>query len=584
MKKVLITLVLISVAAIAAGGLKDVATRLRGDNYVDKLTDFSIDSDTRESYIDSLLKMFPDRPDVFLSERAYGYLKAGRFPKALELYRIIASREDTPQSRYLDALYWEAWCLQAMGRYAETLDTTLKIMSADKVDSLDYYNTESCFIASGVYSNLNNTKMAHHWLDEAARMVATLKCDEAHRNNAAYRVHIERAGVYVHERKATEALNEYRLAEQYHPDPYTMSLLMLDKAEMSEQLGHNEIAEDYLRRFIKLTPDNDLNRAYAISNLALLLVRSGRWNEGMMMARENIPYMQLRGIDGVRRMLYSIIAEGADSISDFETAYKALRRSVEIGDSIENEYGNVIARDAARNFENGVISMKAEKTHRAERRRLMIVTAALLLIVIGLVFTLRKLSAARRHARQARSEAFAANTELIDKNAALEKTIHEQESLHREIVSLTMHLAETGGVVDELRSLVADRDRRPADLVTEIRQLLKTKLTTVDCWEAFNLHFTRVHPTFMTTLCQRHPGLTPGELRMCAFIIMNLSAKDTARMLNRSPRSVESMKYRLHKKLGLGPGESHRGPSAHPPDRLRHPKRIADDSSSVGRI
>ena len=47
------------------------------------------------------------------------------------------------------------------------------------------------------------------------------------------------------------------------------------------------------------------------------------------------------------------------------------------------------------------------------------------------------------------------------------------------------------------------------------------------------------------------PELTPGDLRLAAYLKMNLSSKEIAPLLNISVRGVENKRYRLRKKLGL---------------------------------
>ncbi|MDR0938568.1 MAG: transcriptional regulator [Mediterranea sp.] len=65
--------------------------------------------------------------------------------------------------------------------------------------------------------------------------------------------------------------------------------------------------------------------------------------------------------------------------------------------------------------------------------------------------------------------------------------------------------------------------------------------------EQFNI----VHNDFMTHLQERHPSLSFNERMICAYLKMNLSTKDIAPLLNISVRGVETMRYRIRKKLGL---------------------------------
>ena len=61
---------------------------------------------------------------------------------------------------------------------------------------------------------------------------------------------------------------------------------------------------------------------------------------------------------------------------------------------------------------------------------------------------------------------------------------------------------------------------------------------------------------FFTNLKERYPDLTPGDLRLCALLRLNMPTKDMARMQNLSVRGVEAARYRLRKKLNLPEGQS----------------------------
>lgn len=58
---------------------------------------------------------------------------------------------------------------------------------------------------------------------------------------------------------------------------------------------------------------------------------------------------------------------------------------------------------------------------------------------------------------------------------------------------------------------------------------------------------------FLASLVADHPDLTANELNFCSLLRLNLSQKETADLLSISVGAVEKRRYRLRKKLGLGP-------------------------------
>lgn len=72
-----------------------------------------------------------------------------------------------------------------------------------------------------------------------------------------------------------------------------------------------------------------------------------------------------------------------------------------------------------------------------------------------------------------------------------------------------------------------------------------------DEWEVFEHNFNQVHEEFFKKLKTKHPVLTHKDLKICAYIKMNLSTKEIAPLMNISTRGVETHRYRLKRKLDL---------------------------------
>lgn len=80
---------------------------------------------------------------------------------------------------------------------------------------------------------------------------------------------------------------------------------------------------------------------------------------------------------------------------------------------------------------------------------------------------------------------------------------------------------------------------------------LDNSIVLKDEWEVFENNFSQVHDEFFEILKRKHQALTPKDLKICAYIKMNLSSKEIAPLMNISVRGVETHRYRLKKKLDL---------------------------------
>lgn len=90
----------------------------------------------------------------------------------------------------------------------------------------------------------------------------------------------------------------------------------------------------------------------------------------------------------------------------------------------------------------------------------------------------------------------------------------------------------------------------------KLLRMIDENQTAEDEWAVFQSNFDRIHERFFRKLKEQYPELTPGDLRLCALLRLNMPTKDMARMQNLTIRGVEAARYRLRKKLSLPEGQS----------------------------
>jgi len=129
---------------------------------------------------------------------------------------------------------------------------------------------------------------------------------------------------------------------------------------------------------------------------------------------------------------------------------------------------------------------------------------------------------------------------------------------NRELVTSIISKKQNDSFMELINeSLNEISDRKSIDDVKQSLQDLKRKITLkgqiTNNWEGFKIQFQKVHPEFFNLLLKVQSNLTQNELRMCAYIKMNMSTKEIANILNISDRSIQTSRYRLKKKLNLNP-------------------------------
>jgi DNA-binding CsgD family transcriptional regulator len=89
------------------------------------------------------------------------------------------------------------------------------------------------------------------------------------------------------------------------------------------------------------------------------------------------------------------------------------------------------------------------------------------------------------------------------------------------------------------------------NITDKLNRLIDSNISSDDDWKSFELHFDKAHQDFLRRLKSDFPDLTPSDLKLCAYLRMNLSSKEIVPLLNISLRGVEVRRYRLRKRLKM---------------------------------
>lgn len=137
-----------------------------------------------------------------------------------------------------------------------------------------------------------------------------------------------------------------------------------------------------------------------------------------------------------------------------------------------------------------------------------------------------------------------------------EKLGNEVEHKSKELANLTMAIIKKNEFLMNLKAIVEHQkeqlgSRYPDKYFNHITNKIDDNISNTDDWNLFETNFERAHEQFLQKLKDQFPDLTPKDLRLCAFLRMNLASKEIAPLMGISVRGVENHRYRLRKKMGL---------------------------------
>jgi DNA-binding CsgD family transcriptional regulator len=147
---------------------------------------------------------------------------------------------------------------------------------------------------------------------------------------------------------------------------------------------------------------------------------------------------------------------------------------------------------------------------------------------------------------------------IIHKQLLAEKEKNELQSeietKNRKLVAKTLQVINQNElenkIIPELKAIAKNSGQAIGEKLTHICNEIKFSHNH-SLWEEFEKSFTEVNKSFYTNLTKEYPNLSSNEMKLCAFIKLNMNTKDMASLLNISVRGIETARYRLRKKLGL---------------------------------
>ena len=155
------------------------------------------------------------------------------------------------------------------------------------------------------------------------------------------------------------------------------------------------------------------------------------------------------------------------------------------------------------------------------------------------------------------------------RNADLQENIHKTEKINvlekyrmqaeieaknKELTLLSLQVVNKNELLTDISETTSKLYK--ANLMNEIsfndlKKIIKENLNVDKDWEQFKSMFEKVNQDFFVKIKLIGPELSENELRLCAYLRINLANHEIARILNISPGTLKTNRYRIRKKLNL---------------------------------
>jgi tetratricopeptide (TPR) repeat protein len=265
---------------------------------------------------------------------------------------------------------------------------------------------------------------------------------------------------------------------------------------------------------------------------------------------ESIGYFKNALLEGQQQRYYRIIYSAAEILNHIYTekkdtinAYRYVMLEKFAGDSLfASQKQKLLSK-----LELQYIYEKKEFQRKLDQQRknnlMMVIIFSLVsgLIILGLLLSRFKLKS---------------KFVILEK----EKVESELNIKNRELTVNLISLIKKNEMLSGISNKLVELKRSAKSIeAKEIAGLISNELrsnTDDKMLNEFSTRFQEVHAGFYETLLQRFPDLTQNELKLCAFLRLNMSSKDISELTGQYPPSIDQARYRLRKKLGISNSET----------------------------
>lgn len=505
----------------------------------------NIDSSLR--YFNRAMELSMDRDDSYYRDKLYSglgelFFKNRNYRLALDYYfrllseidrKVAVSGDSLKQAANYASLYSQiGLCYFNMGNSDKSLvyfHHSLRKVEQNKPNATEeaYLERKMAMMVNIGSIYLDNKKFgeSRQWYEKALTINKKL-------NNRAYSsaLYNNLGIISMEQQQYTGAFNYYAKALEIRKalkDTAGMAQVLNNLGKVYYVVKDYGKAEEVLRRSLALTAGkgNIRNEMFASQFLSLALEGNGQYREALEM--------------------HKLFKQYYDSIINNENAADAAR--------LEVQYQYEKVRREQELQQQLVIAAK-------ERRAMiyLIIAGIMLFLVIIAALLIRN-----QRIRMRQAELATKALELESLNLGLEKHNLElrNENLEmelsfkkKELTTQVMYLLQKNELIaNAIKEIQALKEVPEKNQATALHNIIRDMKQSLDkgAWDEFEVRFQQVHQEFYDTLHSLHPDLTPNEVKLCAFLRLNMTTKDISAITYQTTKSIQVARTRLRRKIGM---------------------------------
>ena len=340
------------------------------------------------------------------------------------------------------------------------------------------------------------------------------------------------------------ALCYFDTAYNYCHSPIEKATILNYQAQTQFALGRYEEAVlvcDSVLRFLGTT-DSEI-RPKTLILKGVLLSELNKNDLALRYIDEGIDIARTAGFLATENMGLRNKCDLLFALRRYEDYAYATKQYTTVNDSVNrlNDIHRLHQLEAQHDLEMVKLEMaQAQMMKEIDNQRFKLITGFVILVLVAVIAIVLLLLN--------RKSILLKNKKIQEEVLAKELDLRKREMTANALVQVERQGMLTE-MIDKLKAIADDQ----GDMQGNIKEVIATfeKYRNATTPEDFEYYFTQTHPDFYSNLRADFPNLTSNELRLCAFLRLNLTTKDIASICRISPESAMVARSRLRKKLNL---------------------------------
>ena len=505
--------------------------------------------------VDSLLIYNPyDISTLLLKEKLLA--EDSRFADIILFYENLDKDQVKLETSDLLRIQFDyLYALQTMGRNMSLIQKADNFLTQNIPDSLSEYKLAFKLFQYDVSLQTGQTRTAREYLDESHELSKKILKNNRSPNLASNlnQKLIKAEILYsIWTQDFEKGLQLLDSARNLLNNPQGIIFIDVHAPIIYDGLGESLIADKLYQKSLTKIDDISL-KLIILNNYISFLLKNYRYNDAYSIINKYTDWPDWLKKHPYYALFLSLKAQTESYFGKYQEAYNDLSISSSMKDSISQ---SEIQADAIHGIEQ--LKLQNEiKDLNASRKNLWMIILVLFLILGTAVCLIIKEKILNKKQKILLEEKEKLISEMDDShNMDITKHVDKIDSQQRKLISQTMQLARISGSINQIKDIISTEEKSDLNKLNDINGIIKDFTSDRELWDAFTFYFEMTNANLVKNIYRECPNITARELRLCAFIVLNLTTKEIALITRRSPRSVETMKYRLGKKFNISENDT----------------------------